>query len=152
MSIYKQEYAAEFDPPDIEFEVSKSLPEQHLVFGWANISLTEEGDVPFEWHNDIIAPRILEKAAYNYVLNFRTMGEMHVGGVQGMLVESCMFTKEKMAAMGIPEGIVPQGWWVGFYIPDDEVCARIKDGTYRMFSIHGKIKRLKVNTGALTGG
>lgn len=128
----------------VEFDLEKMLPDQHLAFGWANVSLTEEGEVPFDWHADIIAPRVLEKAAYNYVLKYRDMGEMHVGEAQGQLVESVMFTKEKMAAMGIPEGIVPEGWWVGFYIPDTDVCQKIKSGEYKMFSIHGKIKRLKV--------
>lgn len=128
----------------VEFDVEKMMADQHLVFGWANVSLTEDGGIPFDWHGDVIAPRILEKAAYNFVLKYREMGEMHVGEATGMLVESVMFTKDKMASMGIPEGVVPQGWWVGFYIPDEEVCNKIKSGEYKMFSIHGKLKRLKV--------
>lgn len=126
------------------FDVEKAMPDQHLVFGWANVSLTEDGGVPFDWHDDMIAPKILEKAAYNFVMKYRDMGEMHVGETQGQLVESIMFTKEKMQALGIPEGVVPEGWWVGFYVPDVEVCQKIKDGQYKMFSIQGRIKRLKV--------
>ena len=42
-----------------------------------------------------------------------------------------------MAAMGIPEGTVPEGLWVGFYIPDDAVDAKVKAGAYNMFSIEG---------------
>jgi hypothetical protein len=54
------------------------------------------------------------------------------------MVESCVFTKEKMQAMGIPEGIVPEGWWIGFYVEDDEAWEKVKDGTYQMFSIEGQ--------------
>lgn len=127
-----------------EVIITKINDDSHLVFGWANISIQEDGSVPLDWQGDITAPKILEKAAYNFVLKYRATGEMHQGGIKGYLVESVMFTKEKMEAMGIPEGIVPQGWWVGFYIPDDEVCTKIKSGEYKMFSIQGKAKRLKV--------
>jgi len=55
----------------------------------------------------------------------------------GHLVESCCFTKEKFAAMGLPADSLPQGLWVGFYIPDEAVFAKVLDGTYQMFSIQG---------------
>ena len=125
-------------------DISKMNDDQHLVFGWANVSLTADGDVPLDWQGDITAPEVLEKAAYQYVLKYREAGEMHQGEAVGYLVESCMFTKQKMAAMGIPEGIVPEGWWVGFYIPDDEVVAKVKSGEYKMFSIQGRAKRVKL--------
>jgi hypothetical protein len=40
--------------------------------------------------------------------------------------------------MGIPAGTVPLGWWVGFRVTDDEVWKAVKDGRYRMFSVHGR--------------
>ena len=140
MSVYKE------DLVDISTEmiVSKVREDSQFVFGWANIALLSNGLPPLDWEGDIIAPRILEKAAYNFVLDHRVTGEMHKGESKGCLIESVMFTKEKMAAMGIPEGILPEGWWVGFYIPDEEVFAKVKSGQYKMFSVHGKIKRLKV--------
>lgn len=122
--------------------ITKIKEEQQLVFGWANIAKDKDGNNPLDWEGDIIAPEILEKAAYNFVLKFRATGEMHEPEkFAGSLVESVMFTKEKMASMGIPEGIVPEGWWVGFYIPDSEVFAKIKNGNYRMFSIQGLCRR-----------
>ena len=60
------------------------------------------------------------------------------------LVESVIFTKEKMQAMGIPEGIVPEGWWIGFYVKDDNAWKKIKNGTYKMFSIEGKAVRVPI--------
>ena len=57
------------------------------------------------------------------------------------LVESCVFTPDKLTAMGIPEGTIPLGWWVGFYVDDDEAWEKIKNGTYTMFSIEGRGER-----------
>lgn len=117
---------------------------KHLVFGWANISINKDGTIPIDWDGDIIPPEVLEKAAYNFVLQHRLTGEMHKGEAKGYLVESIMFTKEKCTKMGIPEGMLPEGWWVGFYIPDSEVCARIESGEYKMFSIQGRYKKVKL--------
>jgi hypothetical protein len=134
-SIYKEED---------EIDIVKSLNESQMVFGWANISIMADGEIPLDWQGDITSPDVLEKAAYKFVLKYRTTGEMHEGNVKGYLVESVMFTKQKMSLIGIPENTVPEGWWVGFYIPDAEVFDKVKSGQYKMFSIQGKAKRLKV--------
>ena len=122
--------------------ISKSNDQENLVFGWANVAIRPDGKIPEDYQNDFTDPEVLERAAYQFVLNFRGSGEMHEGDVKGHLVESMMFTKEKMEALNIPEGIVPEGWWVGFYIPDDEVFEKIKSGQYRMFSIEGTARRI----------
>lgn len=67
---------------------------------------------------------------------------MHERGGCAVLVESVIFTPEKIAAMGIPEGTVPAGWWIGFKVTDDDVWAKVKDGTYPMFSIEGEAVRV----------
>ena len=41
------------------------------------------------------------------------------------MVESCVFTVEKQRAMGIPEGTLPVGWWIGFHISDDDAWERV---------------------------
>jgi hypothetical protein len=143
-SVYKDDDEDEKSSVYKEVIVEKVDNDSHLVFGWANISIQADGSIPLDWQGDITAPKVLEKAAYNFVLKYRATGEQHVGGVKGYLVESVMFTTEKMVAMGIPDGVVPQGWWVGFYIPDDEICEKVKSGEYRMFSIQGRAKKLKV--------
>lgn len=124
--------------------LSKVSNKENLVFGWANVSLKADGEVPIDWEGDVTAPEVLEKAAYQFVLKYRETGEMHQGEAQGHLVESIMFTKEKLAALGIPEGSVPEAWWVGFHIPDDEVFAKVVSGKYKMFSIEGKAKRIPI--------
>ena len=67
---------------------------------------------------------------------------MHERGGCAVLIESVIFTAEKMAAMGIPEGTVPTGWWIGFKVTDDEVWGKGKDGSYGMFSIEGTAVRV----------
>jgi Putative phage serine protease XkdF len=124
------------------FKIAKSAEDQQLVFGWANIAIDENGEYPLDWDGDITAPEDLEKAAYDFVLKYRATGEAHQGDIKGQLVESVMFTKEKQQALGIPEGIIPEGWWCGFHIPDKEVFAKIKSGEYEMFSVEGSAKRL----------
>jgi hypothetical protein len=138
MSVYKQSYLEQGTMIDF----AKAADDKHTVFGWANVSVQADGSVPLDWDGDVMSPAVLEKAAYQFVLKHRTTGEMHEGGVVGHLIESVMFTKEKMLSMGIPVGTVPEGWWVGFHIPDEEVCNKIKEGKYNMFSIQGRYRRL----------
>ena len=125
------------------FRILKADDDQHLVFGWASVAITVTGEELEDRQHDIIDPEDLAEAAYEYVLNFRDTGEEHLPGYRkkGKLVESCVFTKEKQRAMGIPEGIVPEAWWIGFKIDDEDTWQRVKDGTYKMFSIEGKAQR-----------
>ena len=126
-----------------QFDIFKTDEDKRLVFGWANIAITADGEQLEDLQRDIIDPEELERAVYQYVLNFRDGGEEHIPSMRkkASLVESVMFTKEKMQAMGIPEGIVPEGWWIGFYVKDDDAWERIKNGTYKMFSIEGTAVR-----------
>ena len=128
------------------FNIFKTDQDKRLVFGWASVAITADGQQIEDVQKDMIDPEDLEEAAYSYVLNFRDTGEEHIPSLRkkGKLVESCVFTKEKQQAIGIPEGIVPEAWWVGFYIEDDEAWEKIKNGTYTMFSIEGKAKRVSV--------
>jgi len=143
-SIYKD--GSSFDSvysvtKDNEVIVAKVKDAENLVFGWANISIMNDGSIPLDWQGDITSPEVLEKAAYEFVLLYRETGEMHEGECKGQLVESVMFTKEKMEAIGIPAGTIPEGWWVGFYVPDNEVFEKVKTGKYRMFSIQGTARK-----------
>lgn len=131
------------------FTISKSDTDKKQVFGWASVALTEDGDQIEDWQGDMIDPEDLEQAAYEYVRLYRDGGEMHEPSkrIVATLIESVVFTPEKLAAMGIPEGTLPVGWWIGFQILDDDVWAKIKDGTYSMFSIEGEAERVEVDTG-----
>lgn len=132
-----------------EFTVYKTDDDKRLVFGWALVAIKVNGEQLEDRQKDIIDPEDLEEAAYEYVLNFRDTGEQHIPTMRkkGKLVESCVFTAEKQKAMGIPEGILPVGWWIGFKISDDDAWQRVKSGHYKMFSIEGKGNRLPVKKG-----
>lgn len=128
-----------------KFAIMKSDDDRHLAFGWANVSVRTDGELVEDWQEDIIEPEDLEKAAYNFVELYREGGEMHERGGAAVLVESVVFTEEKLAAMGIPAGTLPIGWWIGFRVLDDDVWEKVKDGTYSMFSIEGVAERVEVS-------
>ena len=127
-----------------KFVVMKSDDDKKQVFGWASVAVRVDGEEIVDHQDDVIEIEELEKAAYEYTMDFGTAGEMHEKSGVGRLIESVVFTKEKAAAMDIPEGYVPEGWWVGFKIDDGEVWEKIKKGTYNMFSIGGSAQRVEI--------
>ena len=137
-------------PDNRDWTIIKSEDDKKLVFGWASISITAGGEQLEDLQHDLINPEDLEEAVYEYVLNFRDTGEEHRPNLRkkGKLVESCVFTAEKQKAMGLPEGVLPVGWWIGFKIEDDEAWEKVKNGTYRMFSIEGRAQRVPVEKAA----
>lgn len=126
------------------FKIHKSDDDKMLAFGWANVAITTDGETVKDLQEDIVEPEVLEQAAYNFVELYREGGEMHERGGCGVLVESIVFTKEKIEAMEIPEGIVPEGWWIGFRVTDPDVWEKVKSGEYPMFSIEGEAIREEV--------
>lgn len=119
-----------------DYVMAKADDEAQIIFGWANVAIRSDGEQIVDSHNDMIDPEDLADAAYEFMLSSRVGGEDHVGLVDAIAVESVAFTKEKVAAMGLPEGIVPEGWWIGFHIPNPEAYARAKTSK-QMFSIEG---------------
>ena len=121
---------------EINAKVVKVSEDEQLVFGWASVSMNAEGELVIDSQGDSIEPHELELAAYDHVLKARATGEMHEGEAVGELVESMVMTPEKAEAMGLPE-TKGAGWWVGYHIEDSDVFAKVKDGTYKAFSIQG---------------
>lgn len=124
------------------FQIKKSDSEKRIAFGWAYEAVTEDGRQVQDYSGDIVSISEIEDAAYNYVKLYRDGSEMHERGGIGTVVESMVFTKEKMQALGIPEGTLPQGWWIGIQVSDNDVWDKVKSGVYKMFSIEGTAKRL----------
>lgn len=121
-----------------KFEIQKSNEEKRLAFGWASVANI------VDLQNDIIDAEELEQAAYNFVRFYREGGEMHERGGCAELVESIVFTPEKLKALGLPENSLKTSWWIGFYVIDDEVWQKVKSGDYSMFSIEGKAIREEI--------
>jgi hypothetical protein len=122
---------------DNNVQICKVVADERLVFGYANVAISKSGEQVTDSHDHQIDPSDLEYAAYLYVLKFREADEMHTADVCGHLVESFFITPSKLEKMGLAPDALPQGWWVGFYVENDDAWAKVKDGTYKMFSIAG---------------
>lgn len=127
-----------------KLHVSKADGDRHLVFGWASVASDEDGAPLVDLQGDVIAPETLEDAAYEFVRFYRDGGEMHERLGVATLVESMVFTPEKLGALGLPPDALPTGWWTGFLVLDDDVWAKVKSGEYAMFSIEGTATRTPV--------
>lgn len=139
------------DPSNIQktwtsnVKIKKIDEDKHLAFGWFSVAFDKDGNQITDWQEDLIDESELENTAYNFVIKYREGGELHIKGGVGVLVESVVFTKEKQAAIGIPDGLLPVGWWGGFYVTDPEVWEKVKNGEYEMFSIEGSAVREEVS-------
>ncbi len=125
----------------IPFKISKADADQQMIFGWASI-VEKDGKLVIDKQEDFILPEDLEAAAYDYVLNSRTHGHMHVVKGTGRLIESMVFTKEKQDALGID--LKKVGWWCGWHVSDAEVWAAHKRGELPELSIGGSGRRTEV--------
>lgn len=137
-----------------EMKIAKMDATKKQVFGWANVANTWRF-VEDHWElvpvidtqQGIMEIAALEDAAYAYVAESRKNGEMHWDYYTdapfeqvGYCVESMVFTKEKQTALGIPYGLVPEGWWMGVQVTNDEVWDKIASGLYTGMSIQGSIR------------
>lgn len=116
-------------------KIAKVAEDERVVFGWASV-VTKGGKLIVDKQGDAIEPQVLEAAAYDYMLESRRHGHMHETVFEdGAIVESMVFTTEKQKALGIDLG--QEGWWVGYYVKNDDVWAAIKSGELPEFSIGG---------------
>jgi hypothetical protein len=126
------------------FEICKLDDDERTVFGWAYVTHNELGQLNVDKSGEYIDdPDELAHAAYDFVLESRSGGREHARTgnshvVHSTMIESMMFTPEKLEKMGVPEGVLPVGWWVGFKVHDDDTWQGVKDGRWKSFSIHGR--------------
>jgi len=125
----------------LEPETMLKSDSNNCLFGWAYLAIDKDGNQQIDHSGEFVKEENfedLELATYAYNLAFREADTQHDMVAKGYLIESVVFTKEKMKAMGIPEGILPQAVWLGFHFPSDndynEICKMSKP----MFSLFGK--------------
>lgn len=124
-------------------KIAKTDNDQQIVFGWASVSIGRDGQVLVDKQDDVIFPEDLERAAYHFVLNSRQSDTHHDEVTKAHLVESMVFTQDKLAKMGLTFTDVKKAeqdicmWWTGFYVPDEQVWKMVKDGEFTAFSIGG---------------
>jgi hypothetical protein len=144
-----------------QFTIAKMVDEQCLVFGFANVSVSKRttkgdgGEEFFDLQKDAMPPEELERAAYEFVLKFREADEMHEGDAIGQLIESIVFTPEKLRAfatdpvtkvvderdLAVLTKVFPPRWWVAFKL-NKASFAKVKSGEFTMFSIAGDAERV----------
>lgn len=135
-------------------ELAKFDLDKRLVFGWAYVTHDKDGQVVVDKSGEFIDDTdVLEEAAYDFVIKSRVAGDSHQRDLTadtaiqvGTMVESMVFTPEKVAKMGLPKGVLPSGWWVGFRIDNDDVWKDVKSGKRPAFSIHGKARKVEVTS------
>lgn len=118
-------------------EIVKTDPQRRMVYGWAYVAKTANGEQVVDHSGDIIDdPDELEKAATDFVLNSRNGDTDHGYEPKAVLVESLYLDKAKAQAMGL-DCPVPTAWWVGFKVTDDAAWERVVKGELTSFSIGG---------------
>lgn len=125
-------------------KIQKADDERRLVFGWASVAVDRDGVAVVDSDGDVVRVEELERGAYEFVEFYREGGAMHERTGVARLVESCVFTAEKLSAMGLSAGALPLGWWIGFRVLDDAVWQKVKSGEYNMFSIGGRAVRKEI--------
>lgn len=91
---------------------------------------------------DVVTDEVeLEESAHEFLRSSRIGKVNHGGPPTAELVESVVLTKDKQAAMGIPPGIVPVGWFGVMKVLDDQAWADTKSGKLAAWSIGGAGKR-----------
>lgn len=149
------------DSPRATGSICKVDNDKHQVFGWAQVAIRKgEAEPFFDSQGDRISDvSHLEKAGYDFVLhaNQRSAGEMHIRKGVGKLIESMVFTPDKLekfatddngnvnrTTLQVLQKTFPIGWWVGFQITDPQVWKLVKNGTYTAFSVGGQGVRTPV--------
>lgn len=121
----------------LSFQVVRKDANQRRVYGWFSVAKDKSGNTLIDRHGDMIEVADLEDAAADFIKEYRQGGQEHQGGAPNKLIASMVFSREVQDAMGIPAGILPEGWFGGFEI-SDEVFAKLAKGELLMFSIEGE--------------
>lgn len=133
----------------VDVKIAKIDEERRQVFGIFSL-VEKNGELIFDGEDEAIPVCELEKAAYDHVLNARIAGENHVRKGVGTLIESFVFTKEKIDALTSAlamSGVVAKidipavGWWGGYHVHDDKVWKAVQSGEYSSFSIGGSVEQ-----------
>ena len=124
----------------MKMEKARFDDENNLIFGWGYVAIKKDGQQVIDFSKERVTEenmKDLELAVYGFNVGGRRSGFGHQGPARGYLVESMVFTKEKMIKMEITEDSLPQAVWLGFWFPNDEDYDFIKKMKSPMFSMEG---------------
>lgn len=125
--------------------IAKIDLERRLFGGWAYIAHARDGSQVVDHSGDVVdtpeAWTALEDSFIEYALESRSGDLDHQEWGAADLVEMAIFSPEKTAALGLPDGSLPQGVYVSFKARVSPAGRRlwegVKNGTIRSLSIVG---------------
>jgi hypothetical protein len=125
-------------------EVAKVDSHRRQVFGWASV-VQKNGETVTDLQGDEIDAEELEQAVYAFVAEWAGagVGDMHEGDAVGKVIESAVFTEDKVAKLGLPDDLVGR-WWYGVQIDDPDLFAKVMTGERAAFSIQGSGVRIPI--------
>lgn len=139
----------------LKFEVFDD--EKHQAFGFAYVAkavdVAKGVDLVrvVDHSGEFIEPSDLEKAAYEFNLEYREGDEGHTEKVTAHLIESMVFTEDKLAKFATVDGVLDEAkldvlktvfgesWWTGWQI-DDSMWPKVRKGELPMLSIGGHVE------------
>jgi hypothetical protein len=132
--------------------IAKLDDEQRLFGGWAYVARMPDGTLVEDLSGDVIdtpeAWEALTKAFIRYALVGRTGDLMHQEYEAADLVELAIFDQAKREALGLPEGVLPDGIYVSYKARETPAGERlwrgVKSGRIRALSIVGQGHREEV--------
>lgn len=130
-----------------DLEIQELDDDKRQVFGWASVAKLGDTEV-IDSQGDAVDIEELERAVYDFVVKSRIGGDTHVRVGVSEMIESMVFTPEKITKLGLDESAVPHGWWVGFHVTDDQVWKAVKEGRRRAFSVGGTGYRTPIEAAA----
>lgn len=112
-----------------QFRICKKDTRKHRVFGYA-ITGTDNDIENSQGY--LITGEDMELAIYEFMLWLPTAATSQPASV----IESCVLTREKQQAIGIPSGILPPfTYWIGFEIHDPGIWEMIQRSDFPVFTI-----------------
>lgn len=133
----------------LSVDVQKIDEEQRIVGGWLYVCTDKDGNQVVDHSGEVIEIDELEKAAHEYLIDSRAGKMSHRGDAIADLVQLWVSRKETRSAIGIPEGILPDGVFVAYKIHETEAgntaWEAVKSGELRMLSLGGGCRREVIN-------
>jgi hypothetical protein len=119
-------------------QIIKLDEEQRIVWGWASVT-SLNGEPIVDRQGDVIEPRVLEKAATEFMLGARNGLTMHKGTPTTTIVHSMLFTDDVKKAFGIESPY--EGWLIAVKVHCEDTWNAVKQGQFKGFSIGGRAIR-----------
>lgn len=130
--------------PAPTFRVIKADTAQQIVYGWASVAVTVNGEPVEDLQDDVIAPEDLEQTSIDFMLTSRESGVMHEGKAVGQVIASLVTTPEIVKAFFGDDVTVQTGWILGVKLADPDTFRQVQEGKLAMLSIQGTADREEI--------